>query len=250
MIRTARALRLLSLHLSFLIAAAAAPPAFGETLRIVAFGDSTTAPLPGVSQLYPQRLATLLASAGAEAEVINAGRSGSHTGRWVDSGGFRNRHALDRLQDAVRARRPDVVIVQFGINDCWVDRGGEEGTSRVPIEHYEKNLNQIISTLQKDGAVVIAMTPNPVRSDVEGWRYARLGRYAEVVRDVAKRLHARLIDVWSSFEAYGAVEGQSLDDLLLDQVHPNDAGHRVIARLLAREVLLLLESEPGIRQSQ
>jgi lysophospholipase L1-like esterase len=49
------------------------------------------------------------------------------------------------------------------------------------------------------------------------------------------------VDVWESFEAYGGVESQHTDELLLDQVHPNDAGHQLIAELLSQEILSLVE---------
>ncbi len=101
-------------------------------LRIVAFGDSTTAPRSTVESVYADRLPTLLAESGIEAEVVNAGRGGSHTGHLADHARFRIPHALDRLGVDVRAARPDLVVVQFGINDSWVDGGGQEGDSRIP----------------------------------------------------------------------------------------------------------------------
>jgi len=38
-----------------------------------------------------------------------------------------------------------------------------------------------------------------------------------------------LVDVDEAFSAYDRVAGQSVDDLLLDGIHPNEAGHRLVA---------------------
>jgi lysophospholipase L1-like esterase len=93
------------------------------------------------------------------------------------------------------------------------------------------------------------MTPNPMRwtpalltrygkppyqpTDPDGFNML-LKAYAEALRGVAKRHRLPLVDVYAAFQAYGNANNQSIDDLLLDGMHPNDAGHRLVAeRLLA-----------------
>ena len=63
--------------------------------------------------------------------------------------------------------------------------------------------------------------------------------YAEAVRVLAKEKKVPLIDVYAVFEAYGKVPGQSVDDLELDGMHPNDKGHRIVADLLIALILKL-----------
>ena len=88
------------------------------------------------------------------------------------------------------------------------------------------------------------MTPNPLRwtdklkkmygknpynpVDPDGFN-VRLRDYAMVVRRLAKEESVRLIDVYQAFEEAGDV-----DALLLDGMHPNDRGHRLIADRLLR----------------
>jgi len=43
--------------------------------------------------------------------------------------------------------------------------------------------------------------------------------------------------VYAAFEAYGTDTDKSVEDLLLDGMHPNEKGHRLVADLLAKEFL-------------
>ena len=54
-----------------------------------------------------------------------------------------------------------------------------------------------------------------------------------VVRRVAREEGAELIDVEAAFFAEAKKSGGEIDKLLLDGMHPNDAGHRLIADLCA-----------------
>ncbi len=63
----------------------ALPDPEDRPLRVVAFGDSTTAPRKTVREVYAARLPALLAEEGIEVEVLNRGRGGSHTGRRSDN---------------------------------------------------------------------------------------------------------------------------------------------------------------------
>ena len=141
---------------------------------------------------------------------------------------------------------PDTVIIQFGINDSAVDvwKKPSAAEPRVPLKTYETNLRQFVTALKSKNTEVILMTPNPLRwtdklkkmygknpynpADPDGFN-VRLRDYAMVVRRLAKEESVRLIDVYQAFEEAGDV-----DALLLDGMHPNDRGHRLIADRLLR----------------
>jgi lysophospholipase L1-like esterase len=198
-------------------------------LKIVAFGDSTTAVRNTIEKVYADRLAELLAPLGVRAEVINAGVGGSNTSA-------QGRHALARL-GSVREQQADWVIVQFGINDCWVDQGEEDGPSRVSREDYRRNLTAIVHTLRQDGSRVLLMTPNQLHSETPAWRADRLAAYAEVVRGIARDWRVPLADVWN---AYAELTPQERDALLLDTAHPGDRGQALVAELIADRLKPLL----------
>jgi lysophospholipase L1-like esterase len=204
-----------------------------QGLTIVAFGDSTTAYRHNVEQAYTDRLPPLLAARGVQATVINSGVGGNQTGRMFDNLRHLDFHARDRLWWPVRRHRPDIAVIQFGWNDSYVDSGQEDGTPRLLIADYEKNLRYIVGKLTRDGARVILMTPNRPRSDFEPWRFERTETYVEVVRKIARDTGVELAEIWRAYADYNAAPNQNSDGLLLDLIHPNDLGHDLVARMLA-----------------
>jgi lysophospholipase L1-like esterase len=187
--------------------------------------------------------------------VINAGIGDTTT-----------RQAVARLDHDVRRHHPDLVVVQFGINDSWIDVDEGKTTPRLTRAEFRHNLTLIAQRLKQDGARVIFMTPNPMRwrdpfyikafaehpglLDVHAVRGIDLllDQYAEDVRGVAKRESLPLVDVFDAFERYGNTPGQSIDDILLagDGIHPNQAGQRLVCRLLAARIVGVLV--PAARQ--
>ncbi|HRU05193.1 MAG TPA: GDSL-type esterase/lipase family protein, partial [Candidatus Brocadiia bacterium] len=122
-------------------------------MKIVTFGDSTTAPR-GKLKTYSDCLREDLSAKGVAVEVVNAGIGGNTT-----------RMALARFQTDVLDRKPDLVVIQFGINDSCVDvwRKPPATGPRVPRDEYVKNLEKMAATLQERGCRVILMTPNLLR---------------------------------------------------------------------------------------
>lgn len=215
----------LSVHLPALVGSA------DETVTIVAFGDSTTAPHRLVNKVYTDLLAESLAQHGVEAKVINSGTGSSHTGRSKPGERHFGKHALDRLQKDVLAHRPDIVIVQFGWNDSWI-HGDDSGKSTVPVSEFVINLQTITKTLRRDGAIVILMTPNQPRTNVGSKQQEYTARYASAVRDLAARCKVPIVDVWKAYAEFDRQPGQRMNDLLRDRIHPNARGHALIATML------------------
>lgn len=221
---------------------------------IVAFGDSTTA-VDDWSGLriptYPGLLPGALVAYGVAARVVNAGICDTTT-----------RDARERLDRDVRAHSPDLAVVQFGINDSWIDAGEGRREPRLSRDEYRDNLRHIARTLVADGALVVLMTPNPMRwvaggyvevfrghpglldTDAERGIDALLDVYAQEVRDLARSESIPLVDVHAAFEEYGVEAGQSVHDLLMqdDGIHPNAAGQRLVCRVLAPAIARLARS--------
>src|SRR5262245_3943003 len=237
-----RNLRFSVLLLGVVFAASASLAADPRPIKVVAFGDSTTAPRDNIQQVYPARLPELLKAKGFQAEVINAGIGGSHTGRASDTPTYPKRHALDRFQSDVRNPHPDVVVIQFGWNDSWVLSDSPAGAPMIPRAAFRANLTYFIRTLQGDGALPIVMTLTPPHSTMADWRGALTPKSAEASRELAASLDVPLIDVWQKLTDEG--KQSKIEDYLVDDVHPNDRAHELIAGWIADTIAANLK--PGL----
>ena len=221
------------------------PAEQARPLRVIAFGDSTTAPRNTIQEVYADRLVKALAKHRIPIEVINAGVGGNTT-----------EHARRRFERDVLSRAPNLVVIQFGINDSALDvwKDPPATAPRVAVDRYRENLLHFVRTLKDRGVQVILMTPNPLRwvaktkslygkppydpDDPQGFD-APLSPYRTAVREVADQEGAPLIDVFQAFADYAKRTNRPVDDLLLDGMHPNDEGHRIVAELLAEQVVKL-----------
>lgn len=178
---------------------------------IVAFGDSLTSGL-GVAadEAYPARLEARLRGAGYAYRVVNAGVSGDTT-----AGGLR------RVAWVLRAE-PEIVILALGAND---------GLRGQPPAATRANLEAIVGRLKAAGARVLLagmrLPPN------YGEAFTR--EFAAVFPAVARRTNVAL--------APFLLDGVAADPRLNqpDGIHPNAAGHRVIADRLWPYLVPLLE---------
>ena len=169
---------------------------------IVVLGDSLTAGY-GVAahEAYPALLEAILRRQGYRHRVVNAGVSGDTT-----AGGLR------RVDWALRAR-PEVAIVALGAND---------GLRGLSLAAMRENLERIVRRLREGGARVLLagmrVPPN------YGPDYAR--EFAATFPAVARRTGAPLMP----FLLDGVAARPALNQG--DGIHPNAAGHQVMAERL------------------
>lgn len=166
---------------------------------IVAFGDSLTSG-PGVApgQTYPALLQQRITADGGDYQVINAGVTGDTSS-----------DALLRF-DAALVPNTEILILAIGGND---------GLRRVPIATLERNLSTMIERAQQRGIdVLLCQMEAP---PFGGFGYTI--EFHRVFTRLAERYNLRLVP----FFLTGIIgnDGWDLDDTL----HPNAAGHKVIA---------------------
>jgi lysophospholipase L1-like esterase len=209
---------------------------------VVLFGDSTTARRPAeVESVYGDRLKPLLAAAGINHTVANRGVPGDNTA-----------HALARFERDVSALNPDLVVMQFGLNDAAVDvwRDPPAKAPRVALADYIANLSSMIRRLKERGVSVVLMTPNRMywsplllerydRPPYDGanpeiFNQLHLDSYAAAMRDLAARENVPLVDINQTY-----VDSGNPAQFLLKRCmqHPNDTGHELVAKLLAPVVI-------------
>lgn len=205
---------------------------------IIMFGDSTTAPRGSV-RVYATQVETALQSIGSSLGVYNAGVPSNTT-----------RDARKRLQSDVLRHKPRIVVMQFGINDSAIDvwKNPPAKTPRVPLAEFIDNYRSMIRDAHAAKAKVILMTTNAVRwtsklreiygkppydpNDEDGFEAPALAEYNQALRQLAEEMQVPLLDVRAAYSDFAATPGQTLNDLLIDGMHPNDQGHRIVAERL------------------
>jgi lysophospholipase L1-like esterase len=233
-----------SIRFAVLCVALVAAPVSAKDWTIVTFGDSTTAPR-GKLTVYSDLLQQEFERRGVQATVLNKGVPANTTVK-----------ARVRFERDVLAHRPDLVVIQFGINDSAIDvwKDPPADAPRVDLATYAANLRHFVRTLKEQGARVVLMTPNALTwskttkelygkppfdvNDTEGFNVS-LRTYLDTVRKVAKEEGTGFVDVFALYEKHG-IEKAGLD-LLLDGMHPNDAGQRLVFEQLLPEIDRLLK---------
>lgn len=167
--------------------------------KVLALGDSLTAP-HGVT---PEEAWPALLAKRSGWLVINAGVSGD------TSAG-----ALQRLPALLDEHAPALVLVSLGGNDML---------RRLPQGQTVSNLGQMLALIKARGAkAVLLATPKP---SIAGAVFNNLSA-ADFYEEVAKQHQVPLIKD-------ALAEVLSNTDLKADQLHPNAAGHALLAKKIA-----------------
>ena len=205
-----KSLRAVTIALVIGVAALFVPPARGAERVVVVLGDSLTAGL-GVAadEAWPALLEARLRREGYPYRVVNAGVSGDTT-----AGGLRR-------VDWVLRNRPQIAVVALGAND---------GLRGLDTDAMERNLLAIVGRFQASGARVLVAGMRVPTNYGEAYTQA----FRDVFPDVARRSNSALIP----FLLDGVAADPRLN--LPDGIHPNSAGHRVIAERVWPHLVTLL----------
>ncbi|MBL8655096.1 MAG: SGNH/GDSL hydrolase family protein [Alphaproteobacteria bacterium] len=168
-------------------------------------GTSLTA-----NQLWPKAVASRLRlCTGREASVEIVAGSGE-TSAW-------GRQQTDRVANL----HPDVVLVEFAVNDGTLQRFM---TVRASVE----NMTAIVTSLRaRNPAVrIIFMRMNPA-SGIRGWIRIRRGAYEAAHRELASRVNVEYVDFSDRWSSLTPID---LKRVIADGIHPDPAA---AARLMA-----------------
>ena len=197
-------------------------------VTIVFMGDSIT----GGQYVDPAYRWTTLVSNNLDQEFFST----SVKLRFLNQGisGETSRQALERYPAAVQSHYPDVLTLQFGLNDCncWVT---DRGSPRVSEAAYRANIVEMIDRARRFvvGHIILSTNHQTLRQKIlpsgESLE-TRRKRYNALVREVAAETGVTLCDIDTAFAGFSAAE---LEDLLLpypDHVHLSCEGHRLYAK--------------------
>ncbi len=185
----------------------------GCDVTIVAFGDSITAGFAvrrGFPFFWKERLAQKYPD--ARIEMINSGSSGDTT-----------QDGVARLDWAVLSYEPDLVTINFGINDCVLDLG---------LDEFEMNLIEMVRRIRAGPASeILLLSSQPL--ETPPYDHLILDYYQAIER-VAREMDIGFVDVYGAWMER-VHQGTPLGSLILPGMdHPNEAGYRIIAEELMK----------------
>lgn len=184
-------------------ALAAARASEAETRTIIFFGDSLTAGYglaDPASDAYPALIQKKIDAAHLPWRVVNAGLSGETT-----SGGLRR-------VDWILRQPADIFVLALGGND---------GLRGISPEVSRQNLEQILQRVRvKYPAATLVVTGMQMPLEM-GADFATA--FGKIFPDVAQKYHARLVPFL--LEGVGGLPELNQGD----RIHPNPAGHALVA---------------------
>jgi Lysophospholipase L1 and related esterases len=196
--------------------------------RIIFFGDSITefASRPGgyISDIGEMLVKNKLEN---NYELVNAG---------VSSNKIYDLYL--RMDEDVMNKNPDVVVIFIGVNDVWHKRSMGTGTD---ADKFERFYNAIIKKLVEKNIRVILCTPAAIgeKADLTNELDEDLDKYCNIVRYVASKNNAGLVDLRKAFTAYDSQNNPtnlSAGILTVDGVHLTDRGNQLVAEEMWKEI--------------
>ncbi|MCE5170320.1 SGNH/GDSL hydrolase family protein [Paenibacillus profundus] len=219
---------------------------FKEHYNVVLYGDSIA---KGI--VYDDEKGKYSMSGNSFAQIVQHRLKGMlhNAGRF----GCLITKGAEKLQHDVLNKRPDIVLLEFGGNDCDFDWGqiaqhpSEQHEPRTNLDRYTNTLRSMIATLKDNGIVPVLMSLPPLDADkyfrwisnnnessaanILSWLgsvsriYWWHERYNAAIIQVAEEMNTKWIDVRGAFlQAYDFRKF-----ICSDGIHPNELGHRLIA---------------------
>jgi len=156
--------------------------------------------------------------------VVNKGNSGDTS-----------RSMLKRWKEDCIDQNPDWVSIMIGINDVWrqfdMALYPEE---LVLIEEYEKNLVEMLESLNGNVKGIILCTPFFIESNIQDEMRNRMDKYSAVVKKLAEKYNTVFVDMQEAFNS--ALKHHYSARFAWDRVHPNNTGHMILARAFLKAI--------------
>ena len=136
-------------------------------------------------------------------------------------GGEESNRGAARFEKDVLALRPDVVTIDYALND-----------RRIGLEQAGAAWRSMITNALRRGIKVLLLTPTPDMKANLADPADPLNQHAAQIRRLAAEYHVGLVDSLAAFQR-ALRAGTKLEDLMSQGNHPNRRGHDlVVAELL------------------
>ena len=137
-------------------------------------------------------------------------------------GGENSVKGAARFEKDVLSMRPDVIFIDYALND-----------RRVPVVEVENSWRAMARAAKAKGVPVVFVTPTGAEDVKIGAADEPLEIRAALIRKVAAEEGVPVADVWAAWKS--ALAGGVKQERLLSQVnHPNREGHDLAAKVIAK----------------
>jgi acyl-CoA thioesterase I len=137
-------------------------------------------------------------------------------------GGENSAQGAARFQADVLVHKPDVLLIDYALND-----------RRIGLEGARQAWQTMIEQAQRAGAKVILLTPSPDLSVNMDDPSNALNQHSTQIRQLADRYQTGLVDSYQVFDTKRR-QGDTLSRYMAQGNHPNESGHALIADELAK----------------
>lgn len=200
-----------------------------KKFNIIFFGDSVcTGQHVAIHKGWVTQVSSMLCQLGkmheTELVVTNASVNGRTT-----------RQALEHINYEILSHYPEIVIVQFGMNDCnyWKS---DKGLPRVSEQAFSANIREIIDRVKLFGTKYIFLNTNhPTALDKNVFPYTNITfqesnkLYNEKIREIARETDVIFNDVELFLMDYCKRNEMAIKELVLpsDGLHLSEKGHEL-----------------------
>ncbi len=161
--------------------------------------------------------------------------------------GRTTRQALESMPYEIQNSYPDILIIQFGMNDCnyWKS---DNGVPRVNKDSFKYNLKEIIQRSEKFSTKKILLNTNHPTTRTKKYDYADISYqesnsiYNEMIREVASESERVILNDIEKKVLKKIKNSGDLSSLLLeDQLHLSIKGHDFYYNQTLKELKKIIE---------
>ena len=189
-----------------------------KVIKIAFLGDSITEYGWDNENGYVKQTVEALKQARLNIEPIPAGVCGDST-----------RDMLNRLDEDVLDKNPDVVFFMGGINDVW--------WNKFSIEEFKNNVETIIDKVKQKGAKIIIISITVLTEDLNSAENQTIDEYNNCLKEITKQKDVQYIDANTIFKKEIQESNSPENILTIDGVHLNDRGNKLLADIIVKEFL-------------
>ena len=145
-------------------------------------------------------------------------------------GGMTSEWGLSEVNNTIVQYAPDLVILNFGIND---------GTAKMAVEQYKSNMQGIINKVREvnPNCEFIILTNTVCNPDADGWTSSGSYQYPAAVKEIASSNSGiAVVDMYSMQQYFLSVK-RYWDTTTNNINHPSDFFIRVFAQSVAQALI-------------